>query len=379
MGSEIIAVDFDGTLAYYDEWRGPTVLGRPITPMLTRVLRWLSEGKEVHILTARVFPGNEGADEARAAIQAWCKKWIGRELPVTHEKNPDMKEIWDDRAVAVEANTGRIKNRTNAVAAAWLAVEVDNLLSEDGTLMEEAAILALMAIWKELLAGRTVKLVSSRSNNLHARQTINRWSQLNFKRLLPIVPSSKGSGKPPVKLTPAKGKKKPTPKAKSLFKTLVAATAAGALFDKLSGQPRPDSVSITDQGLRSQQLPTPPDIVAPSMPDEDPETAAVRQAVRSMMDEVRTAAAIGDKRIVEMTYDGHRRIVEPHAYGTSRRGNPVVRAYQTQGGHVTPGHDWCFFLEGKMQDVQDTGRRFQNPRPLYRRGDKHMTQIFSQV
>jgi len=50
-----IAVDLDGTLAYYDSNRGLSLdyIGPPITSMLVRVLGWLREGKTVKIFTAR--------------------------------------------------------------------------------------------------------------------------------------------------------------------------------------------------------------------------------------------------------------------------------------------------------------------------------------
>ena len=49
-----IGVDLDGTLAYYDQWRGALHIGEPIPVMLERVKRWLDEGKDVRIFTARV-------------------------------------------------------------------------------------------------------------------------------------------------------------------------------------------------------------------------------------------------------------------------------------------------------------------------------------
>jgi DNA-binding NtrC family response regulator len=96
-----IGVDLDRTLAHYDEWRGEEHIGAPIAPMVERVKAWLAEGREVRIVTAR-------ADSAVsvAAIQSWCLDHIGVALPVTASKDYLMVEIWDDRAVQVEPNTG---------------------------------------------------------------------------------------------------------------------------------------------------------------------------------------------------------------------------------------------------------------------------------
>lgn len=124
-----IGVDLDGTLAHYDIWRGPTHIGEPVPAMVERVKRWLSEGRDVRIFTARVWPitvaipdpggwrqlsvlpeadvrrANDAVDAA-AAVAEWCYKHLGRELTITCVKDMAMIELWDDRAVQVIANTG---------------------------------------------------------------------------------------------------------------------------------------------------------------------------------------------------------------------------------------------------------------------------------
>ena len=51
-----IGVDLDGTLAEYDKWVSPTHIGKPILRMVKRVQKWLAEGRQVKIMTARVYP-----------------------------------------------------------------------------------------------------------------------------------------------------------------------------------------------------------------------------------------------------------------------------------------------------------------------------------
>lgn len=116
-----IGVDLDGTLAHYGEFKGVEHIGAPIPAMLERVKRWLAEGREVRIFTARV-DGGEAAliggnkdgeqfmdvDRAKGYIEAWCLQHIGQKLPVTNRKDYGMIELWDDRAVQVEMNTGRV-------------------------------------------------------------------------------------------------------------------------------------------------------------------------------------------------------------------------------------------------------------------------------
>ena len=93
-----IGVDLDGTLAYYDKWRGPTHIGRPIPLMVVRVKQWLADGEEVRVFTARVSTTlkHERRDIKRA-IRVWCLEHIGQILPVTCVKDFKMHELWDDR------------------------------------------------------------------------------------------------------------------------------------------------------------------------------------------------------------------------------------------------------------------------------------------
>lgn len=106
MSSGWIGVDLDGTLAEYTSGdfanKGPNFIGKPIQKMLDRVKQWLAEGKDVQIFTARATDGNL----TRRAIAAWCIYHLGKELPITHCKDYDMIELWDDRAVQVIPNTG---------------------------------------------------------------------------------------------------------------------------------------------------------------------------------------------------------------------------------------------------------------------------------
>lgn len=101
-----IGVDFDGTLAKYDHYRGPTNLGNPIPKMVDRVRNWLNEGKTVKIMTARANPNSTDVRAAIKAIKKWCKQYIGKELDVVYEKDLHMEELWDDRAIQIKPNTG---------------------------------------------------------------------------------------------------------------------------------------------------------------------------------------------------------------------------------------------------------------------------------
>ena len=99
-----IGVDLDGTLAEYERWEGSTTIGAPIPAMVDRVKRWVAEGREVRIFTARAF---DGGPRLQAAVAEWTFEHIGVALPATCVKDFGMEELWDDRAVSVESNTGR--------------------------------------------------------------------------------------------------------------------------------------------------------------------------------------------------------------------------------------------------------------------------------
>lgn len=132
-----IGVDFDGTLAEYHGWVSAEALGVPIRSMVENVKRWRSEGKEVKIFTARISSIDcciedekhlasickgfyslsrkvenpilfKEALKAANAIQKWSVTYLGEVLPITNVKDLLMVELYDDRAVQVEANSGRI-------------------------------------------------------------------------------------------------------------------------------------------------------------------------------------------------------------------------------------------------------------------------------
>lgn len=107
-----IGVDLDGTLAEYSGWKGASHIGAPVPAMIERVRQWLADGKDVRIVTARV--SNDGTPRRMVEAQLelvhvmeWCNAHLGTVLPVTCTKDYAMVELWDDRCVQVEPNTGR--------------------------------------------------------------------------------------------------------------------------------------------------------------------------------------------------------------------------------------------------------------------------------
>lgn len=116
-----IAVDMDGTVAEYHGWTKWNEFGPPIPAMIQRIRGWLADGHDVRIFTARVsLPQDDTKEQTcyktgekftsvmmKHAIAEYCEKHIGQRLRSQCYKDLHTIEIWDDRAVGVEANTGR--------------------------------------------------------------------------------------------------------------------------------------------------------------------------------------------------------------------------------------------------------------------------------
>jgi hydroxymethylpyrimidine pyrophosphatase-like HAD family hydrolase len=92
-----IGVDLDGTLAYYDGFKGDDVVGEPIEPMVRQVRKWLADGRDVRIFTAR---------SPHPVIRKFCKDNLGKILPITNLKDHKMQALYDDRAVGIKRNEG---------------------------------------------------------------------------------------------------------------------------------------------------------------------------------------------------------------------------------------------------------------------------------
>lgn len=105
-----IGVDLDSTLAM-DPNPGGELIGPPIDRMVLRVKHWITKGITVKICTARAAKSSHYNERDRAiemkAIEDWCLLHIGVVLPITNEKDYQMIELWDDRAVQVIPNTGK--------------------------------------------------------------------------------------------------------------------------------------------------------------------------------------------------------------------------------------------------------------------------------
>ena len=93
-----VGVDFDGTLATYDHYRGDEHTGDPVEPMVKLVRKLLHEGVDVRLFTAR---------KPHPALRKWMKEHLGVILHITNVKDPGMIASIDDRAIGIMRNTGK--------------------------------------------------------------------------------------------------------------------------------------------------------------------------------------------------------------------------------------------------------------------------------
>ena len=106
---EWIGVDLDGTLAEFHDWDNGKI-GKPLSKMVAKIKEAIAQGYTVKIFTARAV---------RKTQIPKIKKWLVSiglpELEVTNIKDQYMIELWDDRAVKAEKNTGLLLNDSEYV------------------------------------------------------------------------------------------------------------------------------------------------------------------------------------------------------------------------------------------------------------------------
>lgn len=96
-------VDLDGTLAQWDHSSTIEKIGEPVPAMLTLVKKMVSNGIRVKIFTARA----QDPDQL-PIIQKWLSENGLAGLEITNVKDYAMQRLYDDRAIQVEKNTGRL-------------------------------------------------------------------------------------------------------------------------------------------------------------------------------------------------------------------------------------------------------------------------------
>ncbi len=103
-----VGVDLDGTLAVWDNRSSLDRIGPPIPSMLSYVQSMKNNGVRVKIFTARA-----GDFDQIPKIEKWLAKNGLAGLEITNVKDYYMERLYDDRAIQVEQNTGRIITKLN--------------------------------------------------------------------------------------------------------------------------------------------------------------------------------------------------------------------------------------------------------------------------
>lgn len=98
-----VGVDLDGTLARWESGSSINSIGQPVPEMLALVKKMLGHGIRVKIFTARA-----GDPSQHGLIAQWLEKNGLPPLEVTNVKDYAMERLYDDRAIQVERNTGRL-------------------------------------------------------------------------------------------------------------------------------------------------------------------------------------------------------------------------------------------------------------------------------
>jgi hypothetical protein len=90
--------------------------------------------------------------------------------------------------------------------------------------------------------------------------------------------------------------------------------------------------------------------------------------------------AIRDRAVVQFSYGGGSRTVEPHCHGITSTDREVLRGYQT-GGYSSSGNPvgWRLFEVEKISGFRQSGQTFARARPGYAPHDRGMASVHCYV
>lgn len=89
--------------------------------------------------------------------------------------------------------------------------------------------------------------------------------------------------------------------------------------------------------------------------------------------------AVSQMKCLEFMYEGYPRIVEPHCFGISNKGNFIIRAFQIGGTSSSGKLGWRLFDVEKIENLIILDEYFPTTRPGYTRGDKNMKRIIIEL
>ncbi|NCP53467.1 MAG: hypothetical protein GW839_13880 [Flavobacteriales bacterium] len=90
--------------------------------------------------------------------------------------------------------------------------------------------------------------------------------------------------------------------------------------------------------------------------------------------------AIENRKLLEFYYKNHHRIVEPHTFGISLKGNENLSAFQIFGTSERNNvPDWGLFTIDKIVNIKILNESFVGTRPKYTKGDSRMVEIYKEL
>ncbi|HDR52561.1 MAG TPA: hypothetical protein ENN90_13250 [Mariniphaga anaerophila] len=89
--------------------------------------------------------------------------------------------------------------------------------------------------------------------------------------------------------------------------------------------------------------------------------------------------SIRNKNLLEFYYDGGSRVVEPHCYGLTTKGNEGLRAFQVSGYSSSGEMGWKLFNLSKARSIKVLNESFNKPRAGYKKGDRGMSRIIEEL
>jgi len=107
-----VGFDLDGTLAFYDYWRGASHIGKIIPRAKLLLIEEIRNGR-IYNYTVKIFTARSTIPEHKQYVEQWLKDNGLPDLEVTNIKDYGMRKLYDDRAIQVIKNTGEIINELN--------------------------------------------------------------------------------------------------------------------------------------------------------------------------------------------------------------------------------------------------------------------------
>lgn len=185
-----IGVDLDGTLARYDSKHGINIIGDIIDPIAFRIQQWLDEGIDVRIFTARA-----SKPDLIPPVQEWLLNNNLPALPVTNRKDFDLLQIWDDRVVQIENNSGEVLTPKEYIMLdinGWIGVELDGTLAhfdkgQDPLTIGEPIVKMRLRVQQWMMVGIDVRLFTARATLPSMLPHIESWLKEHNLSGLPVT------------------------------------------------------------------------------------------------------------------------------------------------------------------------------------------------